>query len=69
MVSVKDSLAVPWTAPQDYVFDADAPGSGLEFTDGKTLTVLCDGSAQLLVEKNDWLNLFGMNDGKVVSPK
>ena len=69
MVVVKDSLAVPWTAPQDYVFDSDQPSAGLKFTDGKTPVAMCDGSQMRLIKENDWVNLFGMNDGKVVQPR
>ncbi len=69
LVIVKDKLAVPWTAPQDYVFDPKDPAAGLKFTDSKTPVVLCDTSTNLLVEDNDWKTLFEMNDGKVAQPR
>ena len=69
LVIVKDKLAVPWTAPRDYVFDPKAPAAGLKFTDGKTPVVFGDASANQLAEDNDWEALFEMNDGKVVQPK
>ena len=69
LVIVQDKLAVPWTAPQDYVFDPKDPAAGLKFTDSKTPIVLCDASTPLLIEDNDWKALFEMNDGKVVQPK
>ena len=69
LVVVKESLAVPWTAPQDYVFDRDKPGAGLKFNDGKTQVVLCDGSSLSLVKNNNWLRLFEMNDGSSVQPR
>ena len=69
LVIVKDKLAVPWTAPRDYVFDPKAPAAGLKFTDGKTPVVFGDASTHLLVQDNDWKALFEMNDGKVVQPK
>ena len=62
-------MAVPWTAPRDYVFDPTTPATGLKFTDGKTLVVLGDASTNLLAEDNDWEALFEMNDGKVVQMK
>ena len=69
LVIVKDSLAVPWTAPQDYVFDPAKPAAGLKFTDGRTPVALCDGSQMQLIEENDWVALFEMNDGVVTEAK
>ena len=69
LVVVKDSSAVPWTAPQDYVFDRNKPGAGLKFTDGTTPVVFCDGSCLSLVKDNDWLSLFEMNEGNAVQPR
>ena len=38
LVEVKPSLSVPWTAPQDYAFDAKNPGQGLRLGhDGRFL--------------------------------
>ena len=65
LVIVKDSLAVPWTAPQDYTFDRDDPAAGLKFDKGKTPGVRCDGSTYLADEDNQWLLLFEMNDGGI----
>ncbi len=69
LLVVKDSMAVPWTAPQGYVFDRDKPDAGLKFTDGKTPVAFCDGSCLSLVKDNDWLGLFEMNEGNVVQPR
>ena len=69
MVNVKESLAVPWTAPKDYEFDREQPGAGLQFTDGRAVVVFCDARAHSLREENDWLSLFEMNDGIVLEPK
>ena len=65
LVIVKDSLAVPWTAPQDYTFDRDDPAAGLKFDKGKTPGARCDGSTYLADEDNQWLQLFEMNDGGI----
>ena len=72
LVIVKDSLAVPWTAPQDYVFDRKQPAAGLRFTNGKTPVVMCDTSDSLLSKDNEaavWLEAFEMNDGGVARRK
>lgn len=66
LVIVKDSLAVPWTAPQDYKFERDDPSAGLKFDKGKAPVALCDGSTHSAGEDNQWLPLFEMNDGGVV---
>ncbi len=66
LVIVKDSLAVPWTAPQDYQFDPKDPAAGLLFVDGKTPVVMGDGSTPTAARDNQWLHLFEMNDGNVV---
>ncbi len=48
LVEVKPSLSVPWTAPQDYVFDSKAPGDGLRTgTDGRFLEANADGSVNM----------------------
>ena len=65
---VKDSLAVPWTAPQDYVFDPKQPAAGLQFTDGKVPVAFCDGHTALISKDNDaktWVGTFEMNDGEI----
>jgi hypothetical protein len=50
LVEVKPELAVPWTAPQDYVFDPQAPASGMRCwpPDGKVLAAFADGSVRAL---------------------
>ena len=68
LVIVKDSLAVPWTAPQDYVFDPKQPAAGLQFTDGKVPVAFCDGHTALISKDNDaktWVGTFEMNDGEI----
>jgi hypothetical protein len=72
LVVVKNSLSVPWTAPQDYVFDRTNPAAGLKFTSGKVPVAWCDGSTDLLSSDNDneaWLGSFEMNDGRVIRAK
>ncbi len=67
VVEVKPELAVPWTAPQDYRFDAEDPGAGLAWgTDDATGVMACDGHWQLLrksISEEMLLRLFQMNDG------
>ena len=70
LVEVKPELAVPWTAPDDYVFDPATPGSGLQIgPDGKFLAALADGSVLELrgdLKPEQFLRLFKMSDGEVV---
>lgn len=70
VVEVNDEHAVPWTAPQDYDFDAEDPGKGLHVdADGRINCALMDGSAQRIeatVAPSVLNALFGMNDGQVV---
>ncbi|QEG20479.1 DUF1559 family PulG-like putative transporter [Mariniblastus fucicola] len=69
LVVVKEPLAVPWTAPQDYKFDPDKPAAGLQFENGKTPVVLCDAFTCFADRENQWLYLFEMNDEEVVQIK
>ncbi len=69
LVTVKDSLAVPWTAPRDYKFDPDEPDAGLQFDRNKTPIVMCDGSTHSADRDNPWQNLFEMNDKTPVQLK
>jgi hypothetical protein len=68
LVEVKPELAVPWTAPQDYVFDPAAPGRGLQvLDDGRFLAGLADGSVSQFranVKPDLLLQLFRKSDGK-----
>lgn len=66
LVIVRKEKSVPWTAPQDYVFNRKDPSADLEFVDGKTPVVLCDSSSLELRRENQWLRLFEMNDGAIV---
>ncbi len=70
LVEVKPELAVPWTAPQDYQFDANAPGSGLAWgPDDATGVLYCDGAWHLIPKSlpDEMLRrLYQMNDGKPV---
>ena len=43
-VEVKPELEVPWTAPQDYVFDRQSPAAGLANQDGGFVAGMADGS-------------------------
>ena len=69
LVVVKNSVAVPWSAPQDYRFDPEDPESGLKFFGDRTPVAMCDGSIMAALNGNDWLNLFQMNEGEVVNLK
>ena len=70
LVEVQPERAVPWTAPEDFVFDSNAPANGLQIgTDGRFLTALADGSVQELrgdLTAAPLLHLFQMNDGQVI---
>ena len=49
LVEVQPERAVPWTAPDDYVFDPAAPATGLRrWPDGKFLVVCAYGSVREL---------------------
>jgi hypothetical protein len=67
LVEVKPSLSVPWTAPQDYVFDPQRPAEGLRVdTDGRFLAALADGSVYLFrgnAAAELILRLFQKSDG------
>jgi hypothetical protein len=68
LVEVKPGLCVPWTAPQDYAFDPELPGTGLRVSaDGRFLAALADGSVQNLrgnIAAEVMLQLFQMSDGR-----
>ncbi len=70
-VEVKPDRAVPWTAPLEYEFNTKDPAAGLAVgADGQFLTVLGDGSVQLLpgnLPKETLNHLFQMNDGNVIN--
>ncbi|MCR9292787.1 MAG: DUF1559 domain-containing protein [bacterium] len=69
-VDVKPELAVPWTAPQDYEFDPEAPAAGLQVDEaGVFVAGMADGSVHALpadLPAETLLHLFQMNDGHVV---
>ena len=73
LVEVNPRLAVPWTAPQDYVFDPKAPGRGLRVgTDGRFLAAMGDGSVQMLRGAAPavlLLRLFRKSDGETINWK
>jgi hypothetical protein len=70
LVEVTPELAVPWTAPDDFVFDPNAPANGLQIgTDGRFLAAFADGSVQELrgdLKAAQFLQLFQMSDGEVI---
>ncbi|MEQ1830298.1 MAG: DUF1559 domain-containing protein, partial [Pirellula sp.] len=70
LVEVKPELAVPWTAPQDYVFDPANPANGLQVgEEGRFIAGLADGSVMSLPVSMDAKNLhhlFQKSDGNVV---
>ena len=72
LVEVKAGLAKPWTAPEDFAFNVENPGLGLEAIQGEKPTFLCgmgDSSVTQLplsLPAKTILNLFQMNDGNVI---
>lgn len=70
LVEVKPELAVPWTAPDDYVFDPKNPSRGLAVrADGTWLCALADGSVHYLpgdLPPKTFLILFQKSDGTPV---
>jgi hypothetical protein len=71
LVHVKPELAVPWTAPDDYAFDQEAPGKGLHLgNDGKFLAATADGGVHSLrgdLNAEVFLGIFGINDGTPIA--
>jgi len=70
IVAVKPERAVPWTAPEDYVFDPADPGAGLaQDVADHFLMAAGDGSVQQVPVNRSaetLLHLFQMNDGNPV---
>jgi hypothetical protein len=70
IVNVKPSLAVPWTAPEDYRFDPDDPAAGLRIeSDGRWQCGFAEGSVRQLrsdLPVEVFLRLFQMNDREIV---
>ncbi len=70
LLAVNDEHAVPWTAPQDFVFDPTNPIAGLQVNAAeKFFAALSDGSVQEIpanLPAKTILNLFQMSDGNVV---
>ena len=73
LVEVKPGLAVPWTAPEDYAFDPNAPGRGLQISArGRFLAALADGSVRQFpgnLEPELLLRLFQKSDGHPIDWK
>ncbi len=70
LVEVSPDRAVPWTAPDDFRFEAKDPGKGLAVgPNGLWLCALCDGSVHMLqrtIPAESILHLFQMADGHPV---
>lgn len=72
LVDVKAEFAKPWTAPDEYAFDATNPALGLAEIQGEKPSFLCgwvDGSVRLLplsLPAETLLHLFQMNDGNII---
>lgn len=68
VVQVKPELAVPWTAPDDYVFDPTDPGKGLLVdSDGRFMVGIMDGSVHRLrgdAKPKAILHVFQKSDGE-----
>ena len=61
LVEVKPELAVPWTAPEDYVFDPNAPASGMRrWPDGRFLVTFADSSVRELPADLEAAHFLGM---------
>ncbi len=70
LVEVQPQRAVPWTAPDDYAFDPESPGRGMQLdNDGRFLAALADGSVRRLragLDPELLLRLFQKSSGKSV---
>ncbi len=70
IVQVQPELAVPWTAPDDYVFDPADPGKGLLVdSDGRFLVGIMDGSIHRLrgdAKPETLLHVFQKSDGEPI---
>lgn len=70
LVEVSASKAVPWTAPDDYVYETQSPLSGLEIDrKGDFLVLFGDGSVTTLnksIGNEMMLKVFMMNDGNAI---
>lgn len=60
VVEVNDSLAVPWTKPDDFVPAADDPTKGLRPIRENYLVLLCDGAAMIVSNKNTKETIRGL---------
>lgn len=73
VVEVKAELAVPWTSPQDYVFDAKDPARGLsDIGEEQFVAGMADGSVRrlpLTITAKNLVNLFQKSDGNIVEFK
>lgn len=69
VVEASDTLAVPWSKPDDFVPDAVDPAAGLGgLWPGGFLAAMCDGSVRMFnmtVDKNTLKALFTKNGGEV----
>lgn len=70
VVEVSPKLAKPWTAPDDFQFNAKDPLKGVHFDpDGNWLGAMGDGSVRRFsknVSSENVLHLFQMNDGHLI---
>jgi Protein of unknown function (DUF1559) len=70
LVEVKPEKAVPWTSPQDYVYEPKNPLAGVFLdADGKAAFGFGDGSAQFLdgnLAKETYDHLFRRSDGNAI---
>jgi hypothetical protein len=70
LVEVKPAFAVPWTAPDDYAFDATDPANGVFVgSDGRWTAAFADGSVRRLrsdIKPEIIKRLFEKSDGEVI---
>jgi hypothetical protein len=71
LVEVKPELAVPWTAPQDYAFDPQAPASGMRcWPDGKLVVAFGDSSTYAIssrLKAEQYTGIFTYDGGERIS--
>jgi hypothetical protein len=69
VTEVLDHAAVTWTRPVDYVYDRNNPTRDLGGWNGGFHALLCDSTVRFLsqnINPQTLLNLFQMNDGKIL---
>jgi hypothetical protein len=71
VVEAPDALAVEWSKPDDFVFDAEEPAKKLADSRKSILVLFADGSVRTsssAMSGKTWTALFSRNGGEVISP-